>query len=612
MIVFSEVGLQRGSKVLLEDVSLTIFAKQKIGLIGRNGCGKSSLFAMLLHKLEPDHGSISIQPGLQIAFLSQEVPDTLLPAIEYVMAGDTELSAIKKELSKAEQSNDFHIAAQLHSKLFDIGGYSAKARAGQLLHGLGFAANEYEKPVNEFSGGWRMRLNLAQALMCHSDLLLLDEPTNHLDLDAIVWLETWLSKYPGTLIIISHDQDFLDNTITEIFHVENKAINTYSGIFSSFEEQRASRLMQQTAAYEKQQNEIAHISSFVDRFRAKASKARQVQSRLKALEKIEKVAAVAWDEPFSFSFKQIKKLSPPLLKLEKINFGYSPEKLILSDVNFDLSPGERIGLLGKNGLGKSTFLKILAGNLHPVSGEIFKNKGLKIGYFAQHQIEQLDLTASPLEQLTRVSPGSSEQFLRNFLGQFNFRGDMVRQSVVNFSGGEKARLVLAMLVLQEPNLLLLDEPTNNLDLDIKKALLLALQDYQGALVLVSHDRYLLRVTADKLFLIDNKKVVEFTGDLDDYRTWLLSKDTVDKPLPKPEVKVSISKSQNQLKTKIEKQLNGLYEKKKALETQLADPNLYEDFSQRDKLDTAMKEFKKIDAEITKLEEQWLLTAEDAK
>jgi ATP-binding cassette subfamily F protein 3 len=601
MLIFNEVTLQRGPKVLLEKITLTIFAKQKIGLIGRNGCGKTSLFALLLKKLEPDHGSLNIQPGLQIATLSQEVPHTALPAIQYVIEGDVELAKLNTQLLHAEQNDDFHAVAQIHSQLFEIGGYSAKARAGQLLHGLGFAADEYEKPVNEFSGGWRMRLNLAQALMCHSDLLLLDEPTNHLDLDAIVWLENWLSKYPGTLILISHDQDFLDNTVTTIFHIENKTINIYTGNFSGFEEQRASRLAQKAATYEKQQNQITHITSFVDRFRAKASKARQVQSRIKALEKIKRVAAVTFDEPFSFSFKQIKKLTPPILGLEKISFGYNPGKLILNNISFTINPGERIGLLGKNGLGKSTFLKLLAGNILPLSGDMIKNKSLKIGYFAQHQIEQLDLSASPLEQLLRISPSSSEQMLRNFLGQFNFRGEMVRQSITNFSGGEKARLVLAILVLQEPNLLLLDEPTNNLDLDMKKALLLALQDFQGALILVSHDRYLLRATVDELFLINDQKITLFEGDLEDYRDWLLTKPIEKQPVASSQKK---SKPNPSRELRIEQKLKNLYQSKKELEARLADSDLYTNYALKSELDDCLWKLKQIKEEITSLENQW--------
>jgi len=525
MIVLRALQLRRGVRLLFDDVSLTFNRGQKIGVTGANGSGKSSLFALLLGELHQDAGDLEIQPGLVVAHVAQETPSTSQLAIEYVLDGDAELRHLESELAAAEKAHNGTRIAELHEDLHRIGGYAAHARAAQLLHGLGFDDNDIVRAVEQFSGGWRVLLNLARALMCRSDLLLLDEPTNHLDLDAIVWLEQWLSIYAGTLLMISHDREFLDTVANAICHIEAQRIRLYAGNYSAFETQRAAQLSQQQATYLKQQREIAHLQSFVDRFKAKATKARQAQSRIKALARMEKIAAAHVDTPFEFAFRKPAVQSDPMLRLDGVSAGYG-DVAVLRDIHVTLRPGARLGLLGRNGAGKSTMMKLLAGVLPPLAGQRIEGKSLQIGYFAQHQLEQLRSDESALWHLTRLSPKTREQELRDFLGGFNFHGDQATEPVGPMSGGEKSRLALALIVWQRPNLLLLDEPTNQLDLEMRHALTLGLQDYEGALVIVSHDRSLLRSTADELWLVDSAKVLEFDGDLEDYARRLRAKEPI--------------------------------------------------------------------------------------
>ena len=534
MIVLRALQLRRGVKVLFEDASLTFNRGQKIGVTGANGSGKSSLFALLLGELHQDAGGLEIQPGLVVAHVAQETPSTDQLAIEYVLDGDAELRHLERELAAAEQAHNGTRIAELHEDLHRIGGYAARARAAQLMHGLGFDDAEIARPVSQFSGGWRVRLNLARALMCRSDLLLLDEPTNHLDLDAIVWLEQWLSGYPGTLLMISHDREFLDTVANVICHIEGQRVRLYAGNYSAFETQRAMQLSQQQATYVKQQREIAHLQSFVDRFKAQATKARQAQSRIKALGRMEKIAAAHVDTPFEFAFRKPVAQSDPMLDLAGVEAGYG-DVAVLSGIRMTLRPGTRLGLLGRNGAGKSTMMKLLAGALAPLAGERVEGKGLQIGYFAQHQLEQLRPDESALWHLTRLSPKTREQELRDFIGGFNFHGDQATEPVGPMSGGEKSRLALALIVWQRPNLLLLDEPTNHLDLEMRYALTLGLQDYEGALVLVSHDRSLLRASADELWLVDEGRVAPFDGDLEDYAKRLRAKEQAQGAVAEPAV-----------------------------------------------------------------------------
>ena len=521
MIQFRDLVLARGARRLIEDATLQVHSGWRVGLIGANGSGKSSLFALLRGELHADRGDCEVPAAWRIATVAQETPALAVPAIEYVLDGDAELRAVERELAAIEQSadHDGHRVAELHARLDEIDGYGARARAAALLAGLGFADAEFAQPVADFSGGWRMRLNLAQALIARSDLLLLDEPTNHLDLDAVVWLEKWLASYRGTLMLVSHDRDFLDACVTHVAHIHAQTLTLYAGNYSAFEETRAAQLAVQTAMYEKQQREIAHLESYIRRFRAKATKARQAQSRLKALDRMERIAAAHVDAPFDFEFPQPARAPDPLLTLEDAAAGYGARR-VLENVQLTLRPGARLGLLGPNGAGKSTLVKLLAGQLAPRSGSRFDGRGLAIGYFAQHQLEQLRPDESPLKHLIRQEPGTKEQLMRDYLGGFDFRGAMADAQVAPFSGGEKSRLALALLVRQRPNLLLLDEPTNHLDLDMRHALTKALAQYEGSLVLISHDRALLRTVCDAFLLVAEGEVREFDGDLDDYLRWL--------------------------------------------------------------------------------------------
>jgi ATP-binding cassette subfamily F protein 3 len=626
MLKFSKLALRRGPRELFHDVQLTLHANQKIGVVGANGCGKSSLFALILGELHPDSGDLSLPPNLVIAHVAQATPSVSSRAIDYVLDGDAELRFLQNQMVAAEQNGDGVRLAELHGRLEAIDGYRAHSRAACLMHGLGFEAGQEELPVNHFSGGWRMRLNLAQALMCRSDLLLLDEPTNHLDLDAVIWLEEWLRNYPGTLLLISHDRDFLDRVAHHILHIEGGLINSYAGNYSDFEIRRAEQLAQQQACYQKQQREIEHMRSYVDRFRAKATKARQAQSRLKALARMELIAPAHIDSPFHFSFPEPDALPHPLLVLEAIAAGYGNEP-VLKTIALNLIPSSRLGLLGPNGAGKSTLIKLLAGELKPLSGRLIESKGVKIGYFAQHQLEQLNPDESPLQHLQRLAPNGVEQQLRDFIGGFGFSGDRATAPVAPFSGGEKARLALALLVFQRPNLLLLDEPTNHLDLEMRHALTIALQDYQGALIVVSHDRHLLRSVTDGLVLIADGKLTPYDGDLDDYRKWLETRrkvnDTLQEEAPRQEHSAIARKEKRRQEAeqrrqlqplrrtiqKLEEVMEQLTAEKETLERQLAEPELYEE-SRREKLKQLLIDKAECDRELSETEEQWLAANEE--
>jgi ATP-binding cassette subfamily F protein 3 len=533
MIRFTQVSLMRGVKPLLEQVDVTLNPGDKIGLIGANGAGKSSLFAMLRNELHPDQGDIDFPAKWRMAYVAQETPPLERAALDYAIDGDVNLRKLEAELARLEglpETTENGLAiGEIYSALADADYYTVQSRGEQLLLGLGFSLDQMKLPVASFSGGWRMRLNLAQALMCPSDLLLLDEPTNHLDLDAIIWLEDWLKRYAGTLIIISHDRDFLDEVVNVVVHIDERKLKRYSGNYSAFERQRAAQMALAAGALEKQQRKRAHLESFIERFKAKASKARQAQSRMKALAKMEELAPLRAAAEFSFEFREPLNAPNPLLVMDSVNAGYRSEdektgavseKSIVHNINFSLQIGQRIGLLGVNGAGKSTLIKTIAGELAPLTGEATTGKGLTIGYFAQHQVEMLRHDESPLWHLAKIAPTVREQELRNFLGGFNFPGTMVTSPIAPFSGGEKARLALAMIVWQRPNLLLLDEPTNHLDLETREALTEALAQFEGTLVVVSHDRHLLRATTDQFIIVADGKLQPFDGDLDDYKDWL--------------------------------------------------------------------------------------------
>ena len=524
MLRLANLTLARGATRLLEGASLTVHAGQRVGVVGPNGAGKSSLFALLRGELAPEAGDVELPKAWTIAHVLQETPATDRSALDYALDGDAELRAIERALAAADAAPgpDGHAIAELHHRFEAIGGYAARARAAALLAGLGFAGAQQSRPVAEFSGGWRMRLNLAQALMARSDLLLLDEPTNHLDLDAVLWLEDWLTRYPGTLLLITHDRDFLDGVAQVIVHFDQRRLRTYAGNYSAFERERTMALAQQQAAYEKQQRQIAHLQAFVDRFRAKATKAKQAQSRIKAIERMERIAAAHVDSPFEFAFAPVDAAARQLVRLDGATLRYGDAPPVFERLDFALLAGERIGLLGSNGAGKSTLAKALAGTLPLASGERHVAQNLAIGYFAQHQLEQLDPQASPLLHLQRIDPQAREQELRDFLGGFDFRGAMATEAAGPLSGGEKARLVLALIVRAKPQLLILDEPTNHLDIEMREALAEALQDYGGALVVVAHDRHLLAATTDAFWLVQGGRVEPFAGDLDDYRDWVLA------------------------------------------------------------------------------------------
>lgn len=622
MIVLSSIQIRRGINLLLDNASAKINPGQKVGLVGKNGCGKSTLFALLKGEIVADAGEVSVPTQWQLAWVNQETPAVEMTAIEYAIEGDREFRKLEQQLIVANEKNDGNQIALIHGKLDTIDAWTIQSRAASLLNGLGFSQEQLAQPVKSFSGGWRMRLNLAQALMCRSDLLLLDEPTNHLDLDAVMWLEKWLKSYTGTLLLISHDRDFLDPLVDKIIHIEQQSLFEYSGNYSSFEIQRASKLAQHQALFEHQQLKVAHLQSYIDRFRAKATKAKQAQSRIKMLERMERIAPAHVDNPFHFSFRPSDVLPSPLLMMEKVVGGYG-DKIILDKIKLNLVPGSRIGLLGRNGAGKSTLIKLLAGELQPIAGDIHLAKGIQLGYFAQHQLEYLRADESPLWHLMQIAdPKNSEQILRNYLGGFDFHGDKVTEAVNTFSGGEKARLVLALIVWQRPNLLLLDEPTNHLDLDMRQALIEALIDFEGALVVVSHDRHLLRSTTDEFYLVHDKRVESFDGDLDDYQKWLADEQKTSQTAEQigqsvANVSAQDKKEQKRREAELRTQLQPL---RKALqkaeetmsklsmqlsdiENELADPMIYEQ-SQKEQLTQLLLQQSKIKAELDESEMQW--------
>jgi len=630
MLKFTNLSLRRGPRELLQDVDLTIHHGQKVGITGSNGVGKSSLFALILGQLHADLGDVYLPKNLTIAHVAQETPALDSTAIEYVLDGDIQLRQLEKQITEAEENNQGEALAHLYSEMEAIDGYSANSRAATLLNGLGFTTAQEISAVKQFSGGWRMRLNLAQALMCRSDILLLDEPTNHLDLDAVIWLEAWLKSYKGTLLLISHDRDFLDNVADNIAHIENQGITLYSGNYSAFEVRRAEHLASQQSAYEKQQREVQHMHKFVERFKAKASKAKQAQSRVKALERMELIAPAHVDSPFNFTFKKAEKMPNPLITLDDVAIGYTEEPL-LSKVKFTIHPGDRIGLLGHNGAGKSTLIKLLSGELEVLKGKLTAAKELNIGYFAQHQLEQLDFEASPLLHLQRLDPKATESDLRKYLGGFAFNNDMAIEPVAPLSGGEKARLVLALVVYQRPNLLLLDEPTNHLDLEMRHALTVAMQEFEGAMIIVSHDRHLLRTVTDTFLLVASGKVNEFDGSLEDYRSWLSqenkklsivatdasaakSNNNDDNQSKKQQRQLSAEKRrllkplQNKLK-KLERQMEELSLSKESLEEKLADNEIYNQ-ENKERLKILLEEQGQVDSSLQQVEMDWLEVSEE--
>jgi ATP-binding cassette subfamily F protein 3 len=628
MLTLRNVTLRRGPRALFANANVSLYAGDRVGVVGPNGAGKSSLFAMITGDLAPDEGEVSVQAGHVLASVAQDEAPDPRAAVEFVLDGDRELRTVEAELAVAEATHDGVRLGALHARLDALGGYAASSRAARLLAGLGFDSAAIERPVAEFSGGWRRRLALAQALMARSDVLLLDEPTNHLDLDAVLWLEEWLRAYPGTLLVIAHDREFLDRVVTRIVSIDGGRVDTYSGGYSDFEAQRAERLSQQQVAFERQQREIRHVLDFVARFRAQATKARQAQSRLKMLERMERIAPAHVDSPFHFEFAVPDRLPRPLLVLDDAAAGYG-ERIVLEHIGLSLSPGDRVGLLGRNGAGKSTLTRTLAGVQGLLAGRRTAAQDLAIGYFAQHQLEQLDLDATPLAHLKAhggpVIARGTEEEQRSFLGGFGFVGDRVFEKVAPFSGGEKARLVLALIVSRRPNLLLLDEPTNHLDLEMRHALGMALQDYPGAIVLVSHDRYLLRLVADQLWLVDGSSAAPFEGDLDDYATWLRTR-TADDATQTPRVAPVRGAAQQKERKRIEAErrqrltpLRSAVTRAEAdiardgaevarLETRLTDATLYEPGS-RAELTRLLGEQAQARSGLAAAEEAWLMASE---
>lgn len=622
MIQLQQVELRRGPQALFSNANLTVFPGQKVGIIGANGCGKSSLFAMLLGKLHADAGLVNIPERWVISTVAQETPALDCSAMDYVLQGDEKLFPL---LLKARSQCSESDLASVHLQIEALDGYRAEAKAGVLLDGLGFSGEAQQHTVKSFSGGWRMRLNLAKALMQRAELLLLDEPTNHLDLDAVLWLEKYLANYQGTLLLISHDRDFLDAVTDNIVHIERQTLTLYKGNYSQFERQRAEQLSQHQANYEKQQLQVAHLQKFIDRFKAQATKARQAQSRIKALERMTILAPAHVDSPFSFSFREPKSLPNPLLKMENVQAGYA-DHVILSQIKFQLLPGSRIGLLGRNGAGKSTLIKLLSGSMQPQSGDIWYANGVSLGYFAQHQLETLRPQDSPLQHLVRLDPLVPEQKLRDFLGGFGFYGDKALEACAPFSGGEKARLVLALIVYQRPNLLLLDEPTNHLDLDMREAIVMALQEFEGAIVIVSHDRHLLSSCTDEFYLVAHGRVAPFDGDLADYYQWLQQDARQSTAATQADIPASsnvIRKDQKRLEAelrnelrplkqkveKLEQQQQKLTEQLASIEQQLADADIYS-AERKAELTALLAKQASASSSLNSIEEDWFMAQEE--
>jgi ATP-binding cassette subfamily F protein 3 len=639
MIKLDNITLRRGAEPLIEKSSATIYPGHHVGLVGGNGTGKSSLFSLLQGELGTDAGEVHVPSEWTISHLAQETPALERSAIDHVMDGDTELRAAEAAIESAHAGGDGHAIAEAHARYDNAGGYTARARAGELLAGLGFPARVHDQPVAAFSGGWRVRINLARALMCPSDLLLLDEPTNHLDLEAVLWLEGWLRQYPGTLILISHDRDFLDAVCGEILHIERRRMTLYRGGYSDFERQRAEHLAQQQAMYEKQQREIAHMQKFIDRWRAQANKAKAAQSRVKAIERMEKVAPAHVDSPFEFGFPDAPEASSPLISLQGVSLGYGDQP-ILRAINLSLRPGARVGLLGPNGAGKSTLIRALAGEKEPIAGDIVRGRNIRVGYFAQHQLDQLDTSSTPVAHIQQISPNARLQRVRDFLGGFGFHGEQATGSVAPFSGGEKARLVLALLVWQAPNLLLLDEPTNHLDLEMRHALTVALQGYEGAVVTVSHDRHLLNSTVDDYVLVADGEARAFDGDLNDYHRWLKQRDRDDGPevaevqtaeavsgatAPEPaETSAPADRKEARrqeaarrqaikpLKDRVQRLLDELAAvdaEVRDIETKLADPALYNDDA-KERLNELLRHQGELKSRYEELETEWMAAEEE--
>ncbi len=621
MISLQDISLRLGSQLLLDEAGLTIYAGQKVGIIGRNGTGKTSLFKLLMDELSPDNGEMDFPKDLRKSQMRQETLGSTRAAVDYVMDGDAKFRAVEKEIALAEQAHDDYKLAQLHAELDLLDGWTIQNRAEQLLSGLGFPPEDFNRTVKEFSGGWRIRLNLAQALMTPSDLLLLDEPTNHLDLEATLWLQQWLLRYQGTLLLVSHDRSFLDMVVSHIVSFENKKLSLYRGNYSDYEKQKAERMAQQQAEYEKQQTRKKEIESFVRRFRAKASKARQAQSRIKELSRMVDIAPAHIDSPFHFKFLEPAKLPPSLLACDKIAIGY--DEPLIQNFSTNIRSDSRIGLLGSNGQGKSTLLKVLAGKLPLLEGEINTSDHLKIGYCAQHQVDELDISATPMKLIQKLGSNIREQEVRNFLGGFDFRGDRVTETIEHFSGGEKSRLALALVVWQKPNLLLMDEPTNHLDLEMCHSLTVGLQEFSGALILVSHDRHLLSNTVDQFLLVKDGKLDIFEGDLNDYEKLLLESNKSDnascKPkeakLSKKEARQKSAEQRLQLKAlrtkanKLEKEINLNQNRLALIEEKLAEPSIYED-DQKTDLNKFLQERAELLSKTSVLEDEWLSAIEE--
>ena len=611
MLSFNNLELVLGGKTLFDDVSLTIHHQQKVGLVGANGTGKTSLFKVIKNEIEVDQSSVNFPSDLRISYLAQEVPGSDEISLDYVLSGDHKLIEIQKEIELAEREEKYDLLAELYETYSSLDGYSAKSKAEQLMVGLGFKSEDFTKSLKDFSGGWRVRLNLAKTLMQPSDLMLLDEPTNHLDLDAILWLSNWIKSFPGALILISHDREFLDDCVSYIAHLYHQSIELYSGNYSQFEILRAAKMAEIQSNFIKQQKEVAHMQSFINRFKAKATKARQAQSRVKALEKMELIAPAHIDSPFNFTISETEKISNPLISLSQSNLGY--KEVILSSIDLTICPGDRIGLLGPNGAGKSTLIKSIVGSIPILNGNREVGTNFRVGYFSQHQVDDLDLSISAFIHIQRLDETKTEKQIRTYLGGFNFKGDKVKDPIHLFSGGEKARLAFAIISYQKPNILLMDEPTNHLDMEMRHALTIALQTFKGAILLISHDRHLLNSSVDSFYLVDNGKVDIFNGDLNDYKNYILDINSVELR----ESKKKKNKEPNEIKdntqaikslnieiSKLEKRLIRLNNKLDKANLKLADPDLYKD-SSNDDLQDLIRNQLELSNEVELVDTEWM-------